>query len=260
MENASRTLTKLKPSQASSETRHLNVSDGEGKVADSIFHQMGLTKLPASPQVVLNGVRRVLRVRNTFGRPGASLTWGVRRASESELRAGLKGEQLTGDVLNTIAKRSLGFYVFHSIGWPAGGGDTDHAVIKGNKVFIIDSKMWKNKRTYVVNSRGTVLRGTVRFEGGKLRTPYALEVWRKILPKTCEVVGIVCISQDEVWIQRDKNWENAPFKLVTLKELPRVIRSMTRSESDNLSLAGELASYYMMTHLIKPQPSHVLQV
>lgn len=126
---------------------------------------------------------------------------------------GKEGEQITAKVLKTLSEKHKRMFVFHSLSWPESNGDTDHIIIYGDTVFIIDSKRWKSSRKYSVTPSGTILRGTVAFPEGKVKIVNAMGTWRKKL-SGMKVRGIVTIAQEKVFVSRDKNWYRAPFRLV----------------------------------------------
>ena len=57
------------------------------------------------------------------------------------------------------------------------GGDTDHVLIIGGAIFIIDTKNWRKKATYTVGGDGKVLRNNKPFPGGKVRLDNAVHRW-----------------------------------------------------------------------------------
>ena len=204
---------------------------------------------------IVQAVRKVLSVQQIFGTPGASLTWGVKGATVGEVEAGIRGERFTGEVLNELVRRDKRYHVFHSISKPGKWGDTDHILIRGNTVFIIDSKMWRRGKTYVINSRGRVFRGSVRFAGGDVKMGDSVDDWRKILPRTCKIIGVVCIAQTDVAVQYDNNWTKAPYALVPIADLPNFVNSRAGEEPNRLSFGCEMVAYHLLTHLVKPNPN-----
>lgn len=159
--------------------------------------------------------------QRSFGSPGASLTWGIGGQKNGVVAVGFEGEKMTAKTLDKFAQNpnTRNLRVFHSAQWPGSQGDTDHIVVMGNLVILIDSKRWKSKRKYSVTPQGAILRGTVRFPEGKVKMIPALKSWRKVLPQEAQVMGIVCIAQTEVFVPYDKNWHKTPFRLVTVENI-----------------------------------------
>lgn len=170
----------------------------------------------------LNTIKELIKSgRQVFGSPGASLTWGIEGSDEGDVSAGLEGEKMTSKLLRAWAQEKCPTaIVVHSAGWPGSQGDTDHMLIVGNHVLLIDSKRWKTKRKYSFSDKGTIKRGTVEFPEGNVKMMPALSAWRRVLGGKVKVSGIVCIAQDEVFVPYDKNWHKSPFKLVTAESLP----------------------------------------
>lgn len=164
----------------------------------------------------------------SFGQPGASLTWGILEGDETieggEVSVGIEGEKVTAKVLNNWAKTRENAIIVNSVRWPGSEhGDTDHLLIIGNKVIVIDSKRWKSKRKYTISETGNIKRGNQVFEHGKVKIGPALKSWKKVIPSEFKVIGIVCIAQDEVFVEYDNAWRKSFYKLVTLEQLPHYL-------------------------------------
>lgn len=172
-------------------------------------------------------VKKILQEgKKVLGTPAASLTWGIDgNRMIPALEAGKEGEKLTASLLDKLAEEIPGMFVYHSLSWPESSGDTDHVVIYGNLLLVIDSKRWKASRKYSVTPNGAILRGTVNFPSGKVRIGSALAVWRKRFPQY-KVHGVVTIAQEKIFVSRDKNWYKAPFRLVENEKLEDYLREM----------------------------------
>lgn len=160
----------------------------------------------------------------TFGTPGASLTWGIDgNRMIPVIEVGKEGEKQTASLLDRMAKENKPMFVFHSLSWPESVGDTDHIIVYGKNIIVVDSKRWKSSRKYSVTASGSILRGTVPFPSGKVKIGYALNTWRKRFPGY-KVTGIVTIAQEKVFVSRDKNWYKAPFRLVENEKLEEFLQ------------------------------------
>lgn len=73
-----------------------------------------------------------------YGTPAGSLA-GDSFGTLGNRTAGAAGERLTAAVLNGYADRSA---VFHDLNVPGYRINADHAVLAGNRLLIIDSKVW----------------------------------------------------------------------------------------------------------------------
>lgn len=98
------------------------------------------------------------------------------------------------------------------------GGDTDHVLIIGKTVIIIDSKNWRKKRRYSIGQKGDILRTDRPFPGGHVNIVRASRLWTNYLrPHRAAVSSIVIITTEETWVVRDVNWWKQQFRLITLE-------------------------------------------
>lgn len=182
--------------------------------------------------------------KTIFGVPGASLTWGIDGVQGVSTEVGKDGEEATAKVLKEYAAAHKGVYIFHSIMLPESTGDTDHILVYGDNIIIIDSKRWKSVRKYGISASGHVLRGTVAFPEGRVKTLFSIQKWKKVLSKNT-IQGIVCIAQDKIFVTRDRNWYRAPFRLVEIEKLVDQLDYMLKPSqtppNDNFSILSFLA-------------------
>lgn len=169
-----------------------------------------------------------------FGSPGAALTWGIDGVTGGVVAAGGEGEKQVAKTLADFAAKTPKARIFHSVQWPGSEGDTDHMLVLGNCVFIIDAKRWKASRKYSVTPKGEILRGTVPFPEGKVKMLFAMKAWRKILPAGTKVFGVVCIAQEKVFVPYDQNWQKAPFKLVTDEKLDEFLTKIIARQKPDM--------------------------
>ena len=179
--------------------------------------------------------RRLMAGEQIFGTPGAALTWGIEGMTGGVVAAGGEGEKQVAKTLADYASKTPKARIFHSVQWPgAGDGDTDHMLVLGNCVFIIDAKRWKGSRKYSVTPKGEVLRGTVAFPEGKVKMLFAMQAWKKVLPPGVKVFGVVCIAQEKVFVPYDQNWQKAPFKLVTDEKLEEFLTKIAARQKPEM--------------------------
>lgn len=168
----------------------------------------------------------IQRGKKTLGNPAASLSWGIDgNRMIPALEYGKEGEKQTAKILDKMAEEIPEMFVFHSLAWPGSNGDTDHIVVYGNMVIVIDSKRWKAVRKYSVTANGAILRGTVPFPQGKVKIGSALHAWRRKLDNV-KVVGVVTIAQEKVFVTRDRNWYKAPYSLVESEKLEEFLQEL----------------------------------
>ena len=109
-------------------------------------------------------------------------SWAV---SKAHARAGAKGEHQTARVLNQLARTSGGPGVLHDVKIPGAHANVDHVVVAGNKVFLIDSKVWR--AGFYWSFLGAPLRGSKSFPHAKTTT---LEFAQDRLKTVLEQAGV----------------------------------------------------------------------
>lgn len=180
-------------------------------------------------QAVYRALRKGAKV---LGVPAAALSWGIDgNRMLPQLESGMEGEKQTAKILEEFVASHKGAFAFHSLSWPESNGDTDHILVYKNLVVVIDSKRWKEKRKYSLSPKGEILRGTVHFEEGKVKIVPALKTWKAKLPASMKVVGVVCIAQEKVFVQRDRNWHAARFRLVEAERLAEFLDESCRKQA-----------------------------
>lgn len=196
----------------------------------------------------------------TLGVPAASLTWGIDgNRLIPALDAGKEGEKQTAKVLDKLAEEIPALYAFHSLSWPESAGDTDHILVYGDLIIVIDSKRWKSSRKYSVTAKGGIMRGTVPFPEGKVRIGSALHVWRRKFPKH-KVIGVVTIAQEKVFVVRDKNWYKAPYRLVEHDKLEEFIREILQKNPAKKVSGPSLVNLGLLLVKARDRMSEIVRV
>ena len=207
--------------------------------------------------------------RRYFGSSGASLTHQIsnpvyeEKGIDSSLaQVGLDGEHKTSRVLmewmadkpnvvlvDSIHLKSYGEEEFNEETGTMDGGDTDHCLIIGRFILIIDSKNWKGKKRYEINDKGQVTRSKKPFPGGKINTIPASKLWAQALEDFgVTISSIVNITSDKVAITRDRNWWRQPYRLVSLENIIEFLDDVwTKLPEDtkdeiNVNLTAAIAS------------------
>ena len=207
--------------------------------------------------------------RRYFGSSGASLTHQISNPEYEDkgidsglAKAGLDGEHKTSRLLldwiedkpnvilvDSVHLKSYGEEEYNEETGTMEGGDTDHVLIIGSFVIIIDSKNWKGKRRYSINESGEVIRGNSTFPGGKINTVPASKLWAEALkPFRATISSIVSISSEKVMVTRDRNWWKQPYRLVTLEILEEFLDDVWEKLPDkvkrdiNVNLVAAVAS------------------
>lgn len=189
------------------------------------------------PSVAKKVEKMLLQGRRYFGVSGAGLSHQafnpdyVSKGIKPELaKIGLEGERDTTTTLKNWMKDKPGAVLIDSVHVRGmgkeevdeetgmiEGGDTDHILIIGTEVILIDTKRWKKKSNYVVGDNGEVLRANKNFPGGNLHMREAVHLWLDYLHEDASITGIVCINSEDVVVFRNRNWyTNKYYRLVEI--------------------------------------------
>lgn len=167
--------------------------------------------------------------RRYFGSAGASLTQLLDNPEQdsgfgrSVVQVGLDAERSTSRLIRGWMADKPDVVLCDSVhvrgyGGGDGDGDTDHVLVCGRSVLLVDTKRWKSRRKYSFSDSGAVLRSGRSFAGGRLGMRGALGIWRKHMPG-CGVDGVVCVNSERVFVVYDRVWKRQPFRLVTVERL-----------------------------------------
>ncbi|HVV19909.1 MAG TPA: DnaJ domain-containing protein [Pseudonocardiaceae bacterium] len=108
---------------------------------------------------------------------GKLVVFGVPGKEQDEL-----GERLTARLLAEYVAPLPGARIFHGLAWPGSVfADVDHAVLRGHRLVLIESKMWLPGH-YTADEMGGVWRNGHPFRGGAIRLPEGVEAYRDLLP------------------------------------------------------------------------------
>lgn len=176
--------------------------------------------------------------RRYFGSAGASLSHHVNNPDYSSefksklVKSGLEGERSTSKILrewiadkpnavllDSVHIKGIGKEEIDEETGTVEGGDTDHVLIIGDNVILIDTKRWKSRRAYSLNPKGLVLRQGKTFGGGRVHAKQAKYLWKQYLHKSAKVSSIVVINSEKVFVHIDANWKKAGFQLRTIADL-----------------------------------------
>jgi hypothetical protein len=203
--------------------------------------------------------------RRYFGSAGSSLTHlasnpdyvlpeGFDRGSA---RIGLEGERETSVFLRKwIADKPNAVLIdsVHIRGWGQEevdeetglieGGDTDHILIIGSEVLLIDTKRWKKKSNYQVSEDGSVLRANKPFPGGGVRATAAMHMWLDYLDSEAKVTTFICINSPDITVFRNRNWYTQQYRLVEIDRFEELLNAKYEkiSAEDRTTINSTLVS------------------
>lgn len=182
--------------------------------------------------------------RRYFGSAGASLTHHANNPDyDSEFKRklttlGLEGERNTSQKLqkwiknkpnavlvDSVHVKGVGKEIIDPESGTVEGGDTDHVLIIGDHVILIDSKRWQSKRSYSINNKGSILKSSGKgkpgrtFGGSHVNAKSAKYLWKQYLHNSAKVHSVVCINAEKVYVKMDANWKKQGFRLLTIEKL-----------------------------------------
>lgn len=133
------------------------------------------------------------------------------------------------------------------------GVDTDHILLIGAEVLLIDTMRWKKKKTYSVSDEGHALMSNKEFPGGKLAIVDSINLWLEYLDEDAYITGFVCINQEETSVIRNKNWYTQNYRLVELDRFEEILNSKWEKieDYDKTHINSTLASQ-IIVRCIKP--------
>lgn len=196
-------------------------------------------KPPGMKDSLLDVTKKFLidKNRRYFGIAGASLQnqlddpkYVSFKPNSKIINIGISGEKKTSKILRKWISDKPECILVDSISLPINDmepeidgeegqldlGDTDHLLIIGSNLIIIDSKNWKAKASYSITEEKEILRSKKSFAGNRPRIQQAKYLWEKFFSdlEIDEVHTFVCISDEETFITRDRNWWTTGYKLV----------------------------------------------
>lgn len=224
---------------------------------------------------VAEGIAKMLEGgRRYFGSAGASLTHlasnpaytvpeGFDRGSA---RIGLEGERETSLFLQEWIKDKPNAVLIDSVhirGWGREeideetglieGGDTDHILVIGGEVILVDTKRWKKKSNYQVADDGSILRANKAFPGGKVKALQAQKLWLDYLDTSAQVTTLICINSPDVTVFRNRNWYVQQFRLVEMSRFEDLLNAKyEKIKPEDLSTISSTLISQIVVGAVKP--------
>jgi len=226
------------------------------------------------PQVAQKISEMLKGGRRYFGSAGASLTHlasnpaykvpeGFDRGSS---RIGLEGERETSAFLQKWMKDKPNAVLIDSVhirNWGQEeideetglieGGDTDHILIIGSEVLLIDTKRWKKKTSYQVADDGTITRANRAFPGGNVRATAAMHMWLDYLDADAKITTFICINTPEITVFRNRNWYQQSFRLVEIDRFEELLNTKyERIDEEDKSTINSTLVAQVVVGAVKP--------
>lgn len=212
--------------------------------------------------------------RRYFGSAGSSLTHLASNPNyelpegfdRKSARIGLEGERETSAFLRKWAKDKPNAVLIDSVhirGWGKEeideetglieGGDTDHILIVGSEVLLIDTKRWKKKSNYEVADDGSVLRAKKAFPGGGVRATAAMHMWLDYLDQDARITTFICINSPEITVFRNRNWYVQQYRLVEIDRFEELLNAKyDKIEEEDRSTINSTLVSQIVVGAVKP--------
>lgn len=220
-------------------------------------------EIPGVKPQVAKGIEKMLQKgKRYFGSSGASLTHQVNNPDpDSEIKpelakVGLEAERDTTKFLRNWMKDKPGVVLIDSVHinmdykspevdedeledqldeetGVVDGKDTDHVLLIGDQVVLIDTKRWKKKRRYSVSENGQALRANRPFPGSRIRMRNAIYLWLEYLHEDANISGMVLINSPEVSVTRNLYWyREQAYRLVEIDRFEELLNDRWEKCSD----------------------------
>lgn len=216
--------------------------------------------------------------RRYFGSSGAAMTHQVSNPEYAEkgvepvkAKEYLEGERDTTAFLKKWVKNKPGAVLIDSAYVPdwdkedkvdeetgiIDDGNTDHILLLGSEVLLIDTRRWKKKKNYSVGDNGEALMTNKPFAGGELIMKDAIHLWLEYLDEDAYITGIVVINQEETTVLRNRNWYVKNYRLVELDRFEELLNEKWKlvDDFDKRNINSTLVSQ-VVVRCVKPFDSY----
>ncbi len=198
-----------------------------------------------SPAAVDKVTAMVQAGRRYFGSAGAAMTkatfdtdWAkAHHVKHSDAEAQLDGERDGTAVLRRWMDDKPGVVLLDSLHVPGLGdfvapapgvedpppfpqpGDTDHIMVVGSEVILVDWAVWGKKPSVSIDEGGSVRRAGKPFHGSHPVMAEAVDRWLNYLAETACITALVCVAGEESKVLRNKAWYSQMFRVVEQSRL-----------------------------------------
>ncbi|MGH9067649.1 MAG: nuclease-related domain-containing protein [Acidimicrobiales bacterium] len=147
----------------------------------------------------------------TYGRAGGSLGHMAGQYGGKGIW-GQKGERATAQILAKALGSDPDVVILHDLSIPGFDANVDHVVVKGNRVFILDSKVWKPGFYWRFGHR--CMRGWKSFPpAGKKTVGMAVDRYRAALTQAkvpVQVTGLLVVHPSKAGAKLSTGWLRSP--------------------------------------------------
>lgn len=242
-----------------------NLANNASDSTQELTYKYAKLTLPSNsrgfyPDKTYLGIKKMLERRRYFGRAAASLENQLKDPKYIKLgpspklvNIGITGEKKTSLILREWVNRHPDAVLIDSISLPLNKkeyeledeldeeagvvetGDTDHLIIIGNTLIIIDSKNWKAKANYNVEEDLSITRSKKHFFGSRPKARQMKHLWKKYFEDydIDEILMFVCISDPDTFITRNRFWWQLPFRFVNQTTLVQFLDEMYDEDIDD---------------------------
>lgn len=112
------------------------------------------------------------------------------------------------------------------------GGYTDHILIFGSEVVILDTRFYGKKKSFTVDPDGDLLRSGKVFPGSKNEMDKIIQHWLNYLEAGAALTGIIYLSGEENSVFRNRNWFMQSFRVVEEERFKDLLNEKWKSVED----------------------------
>lgn len=180
-------------------------------------------------------VPAVVLERRTHGKPAGGLVDALNQFGDHNVALGQLGEQITASLLEELLVIPS-VHIIHGLKFPqAKKADIDHAAVAGNRIALIDSKLWTSGN-YILDRTGRILQDGRMNQRHSSHHPTAVERMAASMPEADVRGWIVIHPQDEKGTTAATEDRDAQTRLVTADGLMSEVGDWLAGTGDTVNL------------------------
>lgn len=133
-----------------------------------------------------------------------------------------------------IAEHNPGLRIFFDAASPLRSGTIPYLILNGQSLTLIDVRMWDVSQRYSISESYKVLCNGEFFPAGSVALPYAVQAWRKVIPKTVRVQGLIVFPFGEALVDPPSNKVRPPYRITDLAGSTLYIENLANKSDPDL--------------------------